>query len=98
MTTHAYTVILHPNEPDEGPGFSVEVPALPGCFSCGDSLAHATAMAKEAILCHLEGMRIDNETLPVEVAPPEAPPGTTLVSITIREDELDLREPYRSLE
>ncbi|HXG09917.1 MAG TPA: type II toxin-antitoxin system HicB family antitoxin [Gemmataceae bacterium] len=38
---------------DDG-GYSVEVPALPGCFSQGDSLEEALANIKEAIECHLD--------------------------------------------
>ena len=39
-------VILHPEE--EG-GYSVEVPALPGCFSEGETLEEALANIKDAI-------------------------------------------------
>jgi predicted RNase H-like HicB family nuclease len=35
-------------------GYSVFVPALPGCFSEGDSEEEALANIREAIACHLE--------------------------------------------
>jgi antitoxin HicB len=41
-----YRVML--NEEPEG-GFTVTVPALPGCITYGDNLDHALSMAKEAI-------------------------------------------------
>lgn len=41
-----YTVILIPEE--EG-GYSVEVPALPGCYTQGETREEAISMAKEAI-------------------------------------------------
>jgi predicted RNase H-like HicB family nuclease len=41
-----YTVILHPAE--EG-GYWAEVPALPGCFSQGESVEEAFRNIKEAI-------------------------------------------------
>jgi len=46
-----FKVVLHPEE--EG-GYSVEVPALPGCYSQGDNLEEALANIKEAIECYLD--------------------------------------------
>ena len=43
----AATVIL---EPEEGGGYSVHCPALPGCSSQSDTLGEALANIKEAIL------------------------------------------------
>jgi len=37
-------------------GFSVEVPALPGCFTEGDTLDEAVANAREAIAGYLEAV------------------------------------------
>ena len=45
-----FKVLLH--EEEEG-GYSVTVPALPGCFTQGDTLAEAIANAKEAIHLYL---------------------------------------------
>ncbi len=47
MTERQYTIILHP-ELEEG-GYSVSVPALPGCHTQGDTLEEAIASAREAI-------------------------------------------------
>ena len=58
-----YSVVLFP---EEDGGFSVEVPALPGCFSYGDSLTEALHMVQEAICCHLEGLRKDGLPAPQE--------------------------------
>ena len=55
MTEYRYTIILHP-EPEEG-GYSVTVPALPGCFAQGETLEEAIALAKEAIALHVIGLR-----------------------------------------
>jgi predicted RNase H-like HicB family nuclease len=46
-----FKVVLYTEE--EG-GYSVEVPALPGCFSQGDTLEEALANIKEAIECYLD--------------------------------------------
>lgn len=63
-----YTVVLVP-DPEMG-GYSVDVPALPGCFTQGDTLEEALANAREAILCHIEGLEKDGEPVPVETEHP----------------------------
>jgi len=35
-------------------GFTVNVPALPGCVTFGENIEHAMAMAKEAIELYVE--------------------------------------------
>ena len=45
-----YTVILH--QAEEG-GYWVEVPALPGCFSQGETAEEALQNARGAIESHL---------------------------------------------
>ncbi len=45
MATYVFDAILTPEE--EG-GYSVEVPALPGCFTCGDDYLEAVSMAADA--------------------------------------------------
>lgn len=49
-----YTIVMHPAE--EG-GYWVEVPALPGCYSQGDTVEEAMHNIKEAIECHLIALR-----------------------------------------
>ena len=53
MTQRTYRVLLIP-EPEGG--FTVTVPALPGCITYGDSIDHSMAMAKEAIELYVETM------------------------------------------
>jgi predicted RNase H-like HicB family nuclease len=57
-----YPVVLHT---DNSRDFGVTVPDLPGCFSAGGSVEEAIENAREAILCHAEGMILDNETVPL---------------------------------
>ncbi len=45
MATYVFDAVLTPE--DEG-GYSVEVPALLGCLTCGDDYADAVAMATDA--------------------------------------------------
>ncbi len=51
-----YTVIIHGAE--EG-GYWTEVPALPGCFSQGESVDEALRNIREAIELHVEGLKED---------------------------------------
>ena len=56
-----YPVVIHK---DKGSDYGVTVPDLPGCFSAGKTLEEALENAKEAILCHVEGIVNDGEALP----------------------------------
>lgn len=48
------------------PGYQVTVPLLPGLITYGRTLDEARDMARDAIKCHLEGMRKDGEPIPDE--------------------------------
>jgi predicted RNase H-like HicB family nuclease len=48
------------------PGFQVTVPMLPGVITYGRTLSEAREMARDAIRCHLEGLRKDGERIPDE--------------------------------
>ncbi|MVN20688.1 type II toxin-antitoxin system HicB family antitoxin [Mucilaginibacter arboris] len=56
-----YRVLLTPEA--EG-GFSVSVPALPGCFTQGETIEEAMEMAKEAISLYIESLELDAEIVP----------------------------------
>lgn len=65
MEPITYTIELAPLE--EG-GFSVTVPALPGCVTWGDTFDHALQMAREAIEVWLEELQEHGEPIPEERA------------------------------
>ena len=56
-----YTVVLHP---DETSGFWVEVPALPGCYSQGESREEVLQNVREAIELFLEGLQEQGTDIP----------------------------------
>ena len=56
-----YPVIIHK---DRGSDYGVTVPDLPGCFSAGETLEEALGNAEEAILTHVEGLLLDDDTVP----------------------------------
>ncbi len=64
-----YTVLLIP-DPDVG-GYTVTVPALPGCITEGDTFDEALTNAREAIECHLQGLALDGEPIPEERQAPQ---------------------------
>jgi antitoxin HicB len=70
MSEYRYTIILHP-DPEEG-GYTVTVPALPGCVTQGETLEEAIAMAKDAIRLYVESLRADGEVIPEEREHPQA--------------------------
>ncbi len=53
------------SKPEVG-GYQVTVPLLPGLITYGRTLAEAREMARDAILCHLEGLKKDGERIPNE--------------------------------
>lgn len=65
-----YTILLIPDE-EEG-GYTVEVPALPGCITQGDTLEEAIANAKEAIEAWIGSAEKHGEPIPEEKQHPQA--------------------------
>ena len=57
-----YPVVIH-KDPESD--YGVTVPDLPGCFSAGKTLDEALEQAVEAIECHIEGLLLDNEPIPM---------------------------------
>ncbi len=47
-------------------GFSAFVPALPGCASQGETEEEALQNVKEAIELYLEGLEMDQQSIPVD--------------------------------
>jgi len=70
MSDRRYTIILHPDM-DEG-GYTVTVPALPGCVTQGEIIEEAIVMAKDAIRLHIESLIADGEPVAEEGEPLQA--------------------------
>ena len=64
-----YTIILERD--DEGQGFTVLVPTLPGCVTQGRTREEAIERAKEAIAAYIESLEADGEPVPRETQPVE---------------------------
>lgn len=57
-----YTYKIHLHKEAEG-GFTVTVPALPGCITYGEDVDEAISMAKEAIELHIEELQERGEAV-----------------------------------
>ena len=56
-----YSVVVH--EAEEG-GYWVEVPALPGCYSQGETVEEALRNVREAIGLYLDTLREEGHDIP----------------------------------
>jgi antitoxin HicB len=70
MSEYQYTIILDPDL--EGGGYTVTVPALPGCVTQGETIEEAIAMAKDAIRLYIETLLADGQPIPQENEHPQA--------------------------
>lgn len=64
-----YTIILEPDV-EEG-GYTVTVPALPGCITQGETVEQCIERAREAIEGFIESLKADGEAIPEEMEPPQ---------------------------
>ena len=65
-----YSVVLDPDE--KGRGYTVLVPALPGCITQGRSREEALRRAREAISAYIASLEADGEPIPEERKPIQA--------------------------
>ena len=61
MSQLTYRILL--TREAEG-GFTVNVPALPGCVTYGENIEHAMQMAKEAIELYVETLQAEGDPVP----------------------------------
>jgi predicted RNase H-like HicB family nuclease len=55
-----YPIVVHKDKKSD---FGAAVPDLPGCFSSGKTLDEVIENAKEAIICHIEGLLLDGDPI-----------------------------------
>lgn len=60
-----YSIVVHK---DNNSDYGVTVPDIPGCYTAGSSMEEAIDMAQEAIECHIEGLLIDSDPIPLSSA------------------------------
>lgn len=58
-----YPIFIHK---DANSDYGVTVPDLPGCFSAGSTIEEAIQNAHEAIECHIEGLLLDGDPIPLK--------------------------------
>jgi predicted RNase H-like HicB family nuclease len=64
--SYIYTVRLDYFDADGGEGYTVTVPALPGCVTWGRTVDEAFAIAREAIEGHLLALAEQGQPIPEE--------------------------------
>jgi antitoxin HicB len=79
-SARTYTYIVNIEPAEEG-GFVVGVPALPGCYTQGETWDESVGNAREAIECYLESLAKHGDPIPVE--PQEQRQVTALVQVKI---------------
>jgi len=62
-TIYTFRVII---EPDNDNGYHGFVPLLKGVHTQGDDIVEIKRNLKEAIICHLQGLLKDHESIPQE--------------------------------
>ncbi len=61
MNQRTYRILL--TQEPEG-GYTVNVPALPGCTTYGNDVEHAMTMAREAIELYVETLQAEGDLIP----------------------------------
>ena len=68
VAMRTYSIIVDPHP--EG-GFTVTVPALPGCITQGETIEECLAHAEEAIALYIEDLAASGEPIPEETEHPQ---------------------------
>lgn len=61
---HRYTIVITPDSEDGR--FVVTVPALPGCFTYGNTVDEAIEQARDAVAVHIAGLLQEGDPVPIE--------------------------------
>jgi antitoxin HicB len=73
-----YPFTMHPLAEDEGGGYLIEFPDLPGCMSDGATPEEAIRNGADAVRCWIDAMREAGRPIP---APSRAPVGLRTINI-----------------
>lgn len=65
---HTYSIVV---DPDVDGGYTVTVPALPGCITQGATVEECMANAQEAIALYLEHLSASGQPIPEETESPK---------------------------
>lgn len=63
---HTYTVVLKPFREKGKTGYTVTVPALPGCVTWGRDWNHALSMAEDCVCGFVEALVKAGQPVPIE--------------------------------
>lgn len=74
-----FQVVFEPFEENGAEGYNVRVPALPGCFTWGETMEQAKHMAIDAICLYLQALQAKGQPMPSAAKAN----GTVLEKITV---------------
>jgi antitoxin HicB len=60
-----YPAILRPLSEEEGGGYLIEYPDLPGCMSDGETAVEALHNGQDAVQAYLKDMQASGESIPI---------------------------------
>ncbi len=86
---YRFTVVIEADEPG---GYYAFCPALPGCYSQGETLEETKANIREAVQCHLESLQKEGQPVPEE---PEEFIGTVSVTLPAVNGQRETSRPDR---
>ena len=64
MKKISYSFNIRPLSKEEGGGFLIEYPDLPGCMSDGETIEEAIANGQDAVTCWIEAAKASNREIP----------------------------------
>ena len=65
---HTYSIVV---DPDDASGYTVTVPALPGCVTQGETVDECCENAREAIQLYIETLTAAGDPVPEEHEHPQ---------------------------
>lgn len=65
MSHLSYPFLINPLSDEDGGGYLIEFPDLPGCISDGESIEEAIENGKDAVECWIEDARLSKEPIPL---------------------------------
>lgn len=65
MTEHEYPFTVRPLSEEDGGGYGIEYPDLPGCMSDGETIEEAVANGADAVRCWIAAMKEAGRPIPM---------------------------------
>ena len=74
-------------EPEKNGGFNVSIPDVPGCFTCGETMAESISMAEDALSMMLASIEDDGGSIPVASSIKDMKSSTGILSYVLADTD-----------